>query len=242
MVITVIALLALLIMPLFRDRIEAARRAAAQDELNTLMKAETLAFADTGYYFRLQDLDNTTEYNEPPQRPQDEVPQTSWNRPFTLEERRKLRPGSPSAWQGPYISVSKYKYMELQDAVTGVPEFFWSNTGRGGPIMDLTGNRWWTDPQLPMVWDNPEDKILIDPWGTPYLFFGTGKLLEEGSRYQAQETPFGNAAVYCLGPDGMPGDAIPYQGNPPLPNPTNSPALLREAGVLGAGDDYYIVF
>jgi len=231
MVVTVIAILALLILPLFRDRVEAARRAAVQDELQSLMKAELLAFADTHYFFRLQDLDNTTEFNDPPLRPDEEVPICSWNRPFTPEEREKLRTGS-NAWKGPYISVSKYKYMELQDAIAAVPEFFWSYSGPGGPIMDLTGTDWWPDPNVPIAADAPEDKILIDPWGTPYLFFGTGKLLEEGGAYIMQESSFGHGAIYSLGPDGMPGDGVPYQGD--------APVLLRESGVLGQGDDYFV--
>jgi len=241
MVVTVIAILALLIMPLFRDRIEAARKTAAQDELLTLEKAETLAHADTGYYFRLQDLDNMTQYNEPPQRVDQEIPITSWNRPFTVEERRKLR-GGPTAWKGPYITIGQFKFMELGIAVDptqGIPEFFWSYTGRGGPILDLTGTDWWPSPNIPITWDHQQDKVLVDPWGTPYLFFGTGagdmgKLNEEGGAYLAQETNFGNAAVYCLGPDGMPGDAVPYQGA--------ADRLLRELGIIGTGDDYYRLF
>jgi len=237
MVITVIAILALMILPLFRDRVEAARRAAAQDEIKSLLTAEVLAFADTGYYFRLQDLDNTREYNDPPIRPDDEVPITSWNRAFTLEERRKLRGGS-NEWKGPYVSIGKIKYMEAVDALNAVPEFFWSYPQRGGPIMDLTPGAGWLGPS---GWqDSAEDKVLIDPWGTPYLFFGPGQLLEEGGSYVSMETDFGHGVIYSLGSDGMPGDSIPYQGNPPLANPTNSPALLREAGVLGDGDDFFV--
>jgi len=234
MVVTVIAILALMILPLFRDRIESARRTAAQDEMQSLMKAETLAHADTGYFFRLQDLDNTTEFNDPPVRPHEEVPIACWNRAFTPEERQKLYRG-PTAWKGPYISISRFKFMELRDAIIGIPEFFWSYGGRGGPIMDLTGTDWWpADPQVPIAWDHPDDRVLVDPWGTPYLFFGTGRLLEEGGRYVAQESNFGNAAIYCLGHDAMPGNAVPYQANPTT--------LLRELGIIGTGDDYYLLF
>jgi type II secretory pathway pseudopilin PulG len=235
MVVTVIAILALMILPLFRDRIEAARKAAAQDEMQTLMKAETLALADTGWMYRLQDLDNTTTWNDPPVRADEEVPIASWNHAFTPEERRKLRPGSANAWKGPYISISRFKFMELQDAIASIPEFFWSYPSRGGPTMDLTGTDWWlADMTVPIAWDNPQDKILIDPWGTPYLFFGTGKLMEEGGAYIQVETNFGNAAIYCLGPDGMPGNQVPYQGN--------ATSLLREWGIIGTGDDYYLFF
>lgn len=237
MVVTVIAILALMILPLFRDRIEAARKAAAQDEMQTLMKAETLAHADTGWFYRLQDLDNTTQYYDPPVRPQEEVPITSWNLPFSREDRQRLRTGS-LAWKGPYISTSRFKFMELQDAVVSVPEFFWSYPGRGGPILNVLtpgAADWWPDPNVPIqnVADQPDDKILIDPWGTPYLFFGAGRLLEEGGAYIQQETNFGNAVIYCLGPDGYPGNT-PYQNN--------ATSLLREWGILGTMDDYYLLF
>jgi type II secretory pathway pseudopilin PulG len=243
MVVTVIAILALMILPLFRDRIEAARKAGAQDELQTLMKAETLAHADTGWFFRLQDLDNTQDYNDTPSNPDQEVPIAAWNHPFTLDERRKLRPGLPNAWKGPYISISRFKFLELQPAITGVPEFFWSfvgprgpsGGGDGGPIMDIQPRAPWAQSfGGSPVNDLPIDKVLIDPWGTPYLFFGTGKLMEEGGVYAQWETAFGNAAIYSLGPDGMPGNAVPYQGN--------AWTLLRESGIIGTGDDYYVFF
>jgi len=231
MVITVIAILALLLIPLFRDRVEAARRAAAQDEIQTFVKAEQLAYADTGRYYRLQDLDNTQTFVEPPQRADEEVPIASWNHPFTPEERRRLVAPSLTAWKGPYISMNKFKYLELRDAVTALPEFFWSNPGRGGPIMDLQPSVSYRNPTMS---DQPEDKIPIDPWGTPYLFFGTGKLMEEGGIYASQETNFGNAAAYSLGPDGLPSLGVLYQGNAQL--------LLRESGAIGMGDDYLCTF
>ncbi len=238
MVITVIAILALLIIPLFRDRVEAARRAAAQAEIQTFVKAEQLAFADTGFYFRLQDLDNTQEYNDPPVRPDQEVPIACWNRPLTQEERRKLHTG-PASWKGPYITINRFKYMELRNAIVGLPEFFWSYAGRGGPIMNILtpgAADWWPDPNVPIanMGDHPDDRILVDPWGTPYLFFGTGRLNEEGGTFAAQESAFGNAAVFCLGPDGLPGAGTLYQGNPTT--------LLREWAIIGYGDDYSAFF
>lgn len=233
MVITIIAILALLILPLFRDRVEAARKAAVQDEIMSLATAEMMAFADTHYFFRFQDLDNTMLYNDPPVRPDEEIPIAQWNRAFEPEDRDKLRTGS-NAWKGPYVSLSKFKSMRLGTAVgpNGVPEFFWSYGGgvsRGGPIMDLSPGVGWLNS---LRWeDDPADRILIDPWGTPYLFFGTGKLMEEGGGFAAYESDFGNAVIYSLGPDGMPGDSVPYTGTPTV--------LLREWGILGAGDDYY---
>jgi len=246
MVITVIAILALLILPLFRDRVEAARRAAVQDELQSLVKAELLAYADTNYFYRLQDLDNGMEFNNPPVRPDQEVPIAYWNRPFKPEQRNKLVNGT-NKWNGPYISLSKLKYQELRDAVA-IPEFFWSFGGRGGPMMDilvapLGSADWWPDPDIPILAtngmaDQPEDRLLLDPWGTPYLFFGTGKLNEEGGAYTTQETSFGNAAVYSLGPDGMPGDSVPYQGN--AQNLLRDPNIGQPGygAIIGTGDDY----
>jgi len=232
MVITIIAILALLILPLFRDRVEAARRAAVQDEIMSLATAECLAFADTHYFFRFQDLDNTTLYNDPPNAAtvDVEVPIAQWNRAFEPEDRTKLRAGS-TQWKGPYISLAKYRYLTVDEARNAVPEFFWDYAGRGGPIMIIPPGAAWANS---LGWfDSLQDKILIDPWGTPYLFFGTGRLNEEGGVYAALESDFGNAAIYSLGPDGMPGNSVPYT---PDPNQQN---LLREFGVLGTGDDYF---
>ena len=58
MVATVIAILSLIVLPLFRNRVDEAKIAAARADLASLMKAEMVAQADTGYYFRLEDLDN----------------------------------------------------------------------------------------------------------------------------------------------------------------------------------------
>lgn len=220
MVITIIALLALLIIPLFRNQVEKARRAAAQDEMQSLAKAEMLVYAETTYYFRFQDLEKAG------------VPIASWNKPFTVEEEQKLRTGS-NAWNGPYISMNKFKYIELRDALVTLPEFFWSFPGGdGGPIMDLSPGATWLGPT---GWeDSPDDKLLIDPWGTPYLFFGPGRLHEyaQPSNFTGPDTNFGQTAIYCLGADGMPGDGVPYQNDPSV--------LLREAGVLGDGDDFFV--
>jgi type II secretory pathway pseudopilin PulG len=245
MVITVIAILALLILPLFRDRVEAARQAAVQDELSSLAKAEMLVYADIGFFVRLQDLDNTSTYNDPPVRPDQEIPIAGWNRALSPSERARLVQGA-KAWKGPYITMNKFKYMTLdQNPVTAepgarqlVPEFFWSGGGfgigvRGGPMMDLISGVSWLDPAGYVDWW--EDRIIIDPWGTPYIFFGTGKLQEENGMFINLESNFGNAAIYSLGPDGFPGDGQPYQA------PAGSAEeLLRDGGnfQLGAGDDY----
>ncbi|MBM3333627.1 prepilin-type N-terminal cleavage/methylation domain-containing protein [Candidatus Sumerlaeota bacterium] len=224
MVMTVIAILALLVIPVFRERVDSARRAAAQDEMLTLIKAETLAFADTGYWYRLQDLDNTKLYTDRPIRTDEEVPIASWNRPFSIEERRRLT-YPPRTWQGPYVSMNNFKYMTLQNAVTALPEFFWSAPGRGGPIMDLQPTVGWLDASG--MQDHPDDKVILDPWGTPYLFFGPGRLMEEDGIYVTVESYFGDAAIYSLGPDGLPGPSISY---------TNAPTtLLRERGIIGTG-------
>ena len=46
----------------------------------------------------------------------------------------------------------------------------------------------------------------IDPWGNPYIFFGPGRIntAPGGSPAitPANETNFGNAIVYSMGPDG----------------------------------------
>ncbi len=225
MVATVIAILALIVLPLFRKRSEEAKLVAAQDDMRGLRSALVLANADTNWWFRLQDLDNTMQYNSPPLNPDTEVPLCIWNRELQFGERQSL--ATEERWQGPYTSVSRYVYLaeinsdytlpaEYQETATFnyKPYLFYSN---GGPILDLDD-------------DSGLDKLPVDPWGNPYLFFGPGRL---GIR--SNETSYSNAVIYSLGPNGAPGNVT---GS----GVTNSLYYTRESGVLGTGDDLFLTF
>jgi hypothetical protein len=51
----------------------------------------------------------------------------------------------------------------------------------------------------------------LDPWGNPYIFFGSGEIGEFGNPDTDNETNYSQAVVYSLGPDGLPGNADPSQ-------------------------------
>ena len=46
---TIIAILALILIPIMRGRVDEAKRVAATEDMSGIEKAETLAFADTGH-------------------------------------------------------------------------------------------------------------------------------------------------------------------------------------------------
>lgn len=220
MVATIIAIIALLILPMFRSRAETAKVVAAQDELDSIVKTAVLASADTGNWFRLQDMDNSTLANFPPQEPDLEVPIAFWNRAITDAERQSLR--SPDRWQGPYLVFKKTTTLGLMLA-SNYPAL-WRN---GGPIFHI-GNGGGAATTLGI--DSDDDRYPTDPWGSPYIFFAPGRLNNPSSG--VTESTFGNGAVYSLGPNGVPGDLT-----------TVTPQdFLRERGFIGTGDDIKIIF
>ena len=227
MVATVIAILALLILPLFRTRTEEAKRTAALDDMRSLAIAEMAAFADTGYYFRLQDLDNTQQVRQPILSDRD-VPVAVWNGALSQQQRSSLM----ATWKGSHISLPKYATYEFLTSTppAGKPYLFQSASGEGGAIMDMKSRSIALDGGTPLVNDDAlEDKMPIDPWGNPYLFFGTGRRNELSP---AQESDYGTAVVYSLGPDGQAGNGRGY----------DSYLYVRENGLLGETGSDDLVF
>lgn len=241
MVATVIAILALLILPMFRKRTEEAKKAAANDDLQSMMKAMILANADTDQWFRLQDLDNPQIYNDPPEDNGNETPLAYWNRAISPSERLNL--SSPDRWQGPYVAYSKgpkrnfWYYSDLYGAggaANGWKPFLFSSEGGAifnGPYLlsDTSGRTYPSD----------YDKLPKDPWGNPYIFFGPGKV-GYGPQDSLTQTNWGHAVIYCLGPNGFPGDneagaqqAASYFRIPGPPDDTN---------LIGNGDDMFVIF
>lgn len=232
MVATVIAIIALLILPIYRQRVEAARKAAVIDELSSIAKAQLLVEADVNMQARLQDLDNTQVVNFDGGNAQEIIPFAAWN--GTLEavvpkSRQTLIgvdvTGEPN-WKGPYLAMKKTATVqELQD--------YWYNgptLGAGGFIY-VVGQGTPAYPGPPPIVDNPTaDRYPLDPWGNPYIFFGVGRFPNDAP---LSESFFNSSVAYSLGPDGLPGDEITPFGNPGAYRPR---APLGD-GVLGLGDD-----
>jgi prepilin-type N-terminal cleavage/methylation domain-containing protein len=233
MVATVIAILALIVMPLFRNRVEEAKLAAAKADLESLMKSEILAQADTSFFFRLEDLDNVIN-NDPAIVPAAGItietppvifypPYTKDPRSLTLDEWHNLA-GTKSTpkFKGPYCTFTHTA--PYSEALVDYPYLFRSVNSGYSPIRDLRqgGYRPAGDPGV--FSDAPNNRIPVDPWGNPYLFFPP-----------TEETSYNYSAIYSLGPDGLPGDAGNGMG-------ITAASYLRETGVLGTGDDLEVRF
>jgi len=222
MVAAVIAILALIILPLFQKRAEKAKIAAALDALQGLAKAEMLAYADTSWYFRLQDLDNTKQYDPTITWQNDtqsyiSVPYAVWDRALTINEREVLA----RRWEGPYIAVQTLSSTLLGQA----------DPQRGGTWSTafFTQNYLGKYPLLVFNDDRSEDKIPTDPWGGPYIFYAPSE-----TEYNYK---FSNAVIYSMGANGLPGDgtAVTFDQNN-LDRDSTNPTHL------GNGDDFKYVF
>ena len=254
MVATVIAILALIALPVFLERVKDAREKATLDEMAQISKAQQLAYADTGHYFRLQDLDNTSRYTDitgiegvtyedSKQDPRQfefsknrhiYIPNIYWNsnNELSLSQRRILA----RQWKGPYV---KYQQKDGEGSI------FWrdirinvdffnlltTTSGDGGPIPHFS------DPAPPPgptedQYDNDEDLYPVDAWGTPYIFFATD--LPSNDSDQANETFYHSAYIFSCGPDGLPGDGQPFESEQLMPWWVQHDAFN---GQLGLGDD-----
>ena len=241
---TIIAILAMLIIPLLTERVDKARETAARNDLKELTNVQMLARADTGKYFRLQDLDNTPEFN-----PLDYdlfldiyLPHCEWNRELDPNQREQLA----EMWQGPYISFGNSEF--VSNVFEDMPELFWGTwrtwplaspspqPPAGGPFFLSTKD---FDRNLTPPWPATKDRMPLDPWGHPYIFFGDGKILDSGDlpmppgsvppaiTAAGAETDFKARVIYSLGPDGSPGDL----------RPRNSRNFFRELGIIGPQND-----
>lgn len=211
MVASVIAILALLILPIFRQRAEAARLAVVEDELASIAKVQLLIEADTNIQARLQDLDNVER--DPASSPSSDVapPIAAWNGTLGTS-------GLPAAntiqelWKGPYAAYKNHLVLGSDLSVQQQNLYVYPNSANKGFIYIDTANE-----------DNwEEDKYPKDPWGQPYIFFGAGRFPAATG-----ESVFNSSVIYSMGPDGSPGDGFFGTAN----------AYSREAGVLGTGDD-----
>lgn len=259
---TIITILALILLPIVRKRVDQARLVAAEDDMRTIEIAQVLARADTGEFYRISDLDN------PAVDPEDladavasgletrmdalmgQLPSAYWNRPipgFALngtETSFDIRTHPLVAkWTGPYTRFSNTKFQTLESLVSARPTMFRSVDigidpaadlafggstagvahGEGGPILIVRNT---TNDLQDDAADN--ETTAIDPWGAPYVFFGAERVatnLPVG--ISGNESNFGIAAVFSLGPDGLPGDG----------GADNETLYYREQGLIGTGDD-----
>lgn len=227
MVASVIAILALIVLPIFRKRAEDARLVAANDDLQGIVKALLLIEADMpggGYLTQLNDLDNRENpelTNLIPSTPDLAPARTRWNPTlitdgtfgthggFEVVDDATYYASTVKNWKGPYAAYRSS--LSLANIAVNYPRFT-NQSGNFGPI---------TIPGTP--WSNADitaDRYPMDPWGNPYLLFG------------AEETIYNIRVIYSLGPNGVPGS-------------TSAPVAAdynRRRGVLGTGDDLQFQF
>lgn len=208
---TIIAILALILIPVLTSQVDKSKLAAASDELSSLAKVISLAQAETNRYFRLQDYDNTSQYDGTANiinDPTTEVPVTYWGMTMhlTTGERRRLA----RIWDGPRTNF--HKFSTLQDLYSAYPGAFTQITPPGqiglnveGPIhVFVTRPLGAGNPSEPFpTQDERHDLYPLDPWGNPYLFFAPGIVSLPGGTQESIYSPI----IYSMGPNGVPGNA-----------------------------------
>lgn len=231
MVAAVIAILTLLALPMFHKQIERARINGCRDEMKSMAGAQDLAYAETGYFYRLNDLDNTTLYTASATSAALEVPVTTWNRELTLTtrgERWQLARSEP-AWNGSYCRYPKFVYLDVLLTTFDPLLFRHQSGGSEGPILILYS----PDAEDHITVGEATDKYPIDPWGNPYIFFGEGQMIPGDSRF----LDFPKPMIVSMGPNGLPGDG----------SNVNQDSYWREkpgggSTRLGTGDDLVYEF
>ncbi len=208
MVAAIIAMFALLVLPQFRARVDEARITAAKSDLDSFMKAEMLARAELGAYLRLEDLDNVQDNipatGMPANGVTNEVPFFKYSYNVDPTQAANREGMSQAQWRsfakqfkGPYATFPQSITLTDMRNVTLNPIGAYvlrSTTGNTlAPIQDMTSNA----NGGPV--DSLDNKLPLDPWGNPYLFYpATGDTGTEA-------TSFYDSLLVSLGPDGLPG-------------------------------------
>ncbi|MBP7276527.1 MAG: hypothetical protein KBA51_10040 [Kiritimatiellae bacterium] len=229
MVSSVIAILALLILPLFTKRTDESKIVAARDELQSAAKATVLVEADTDRTFRFFDYASS------------DVPTAEFYRTLTNAERASLlRPAATvnelgaSYWRGPYLAFQKSLLLSEIDSTR---PYFLSTNG-GGPI--------YYNPSV----DETDYRVPVDPWGSPYIYLDFDdanfrQTLQNIHGLPMNQIPFRGRLIYSLGADGLPGslDVNPainagFNASDPffyvVPYSLTTQNGTRQGGVLGA--------
>lgn len=210
----ILAILSLILIPILHSRVEDARKKAAMDELSQLGKIVALGYADTNFYFRLQDYENNDRYSGAGDDPISTLPfyryyGGAYPAYPILADRANL---ANDRWKGPYTTFQNAMMMnELALARPYAVTDLDSDPTGNGPIFYFSATE-----EL--------DLYPLDPWGNPYLFFPTTETLFRNGRVETSYRP----AIYSMGSDGMPGA---------LPVITNTDDYLPSGGALGEGDD-----
>jgi len=244
---TIIAILALILIPIVRTRVEESKKVAAQDDMAGIEKAEEMAYGYTNHYFRLQDLNRPEPTDEEIQgfkagtnaTAAFKIPDAYWDRSLLQSSETSYLVDN---WKGPYYQFHHSAAVgDLARQSQGNGFYFHGDnqlvTNGKGPILLLAKDEidWLNPPGSGgAISGDPNKSTLrqypVDPWGNPYLFFGSGAMSPfEGMPEAPFPFPYPTAAVYSMGPDGMPGSQTATNVKPEY--------YFREGNVLGTGDD-----
>jgi hypothetical protein len=239
----------MLLVPMLKDRVEKSKVQAAQDEMRNIALSISLAYAQTNRYFRLQDLDNLsqkpTEVNDITDELFSMVPIVYYDHnpssPSFGQLFRASRPLVARTWEGPYTNVQKSARISELNAIR--PNILSRFDLSSGAVYDIT-----LATAGPIAWfedgarSEEDDLYPLDPWGNPYLFFPAVGSLEPTlagpvSYPDAKNINFHNRpAIFCMGPNGMPGNLA--DANASEYKPENNPSTAND-GHLGFGDDLH---
>jgi len=237
---TIIAILSMILVQSLQNHVEKARLARVYTDLGEIRDIQSLIFAQTSRFARLQDLDNTEIYTSPSatadldievpglfyKMSMDDVLTTDLvNVDLAPAPYDRIRSIMSNKWTGPYTNFTEY--MEMQDLVS---DMNWLLSENGGPIYyDTSGG----------VVDVSSDRYPLDPWGNPYLFFPRYHI--DDSAPTAQDVVIGGR-VYSLGPDGFPGSNDGSDTGDPLESTDYFPGDTRSDGDLGEDGSDDILF
>jgi len=229
MVATVIAILALLVLPLYRARVTEAKISAARDEVSSIAKSQLLAEADIGYHVRLQDLDNgrgadAVNTNNVHLLPPIAVWNGTLNGPSTpvVGMVNVNRDTVVKNWLGPYGALTSYAVVaELSD--------YWYNDSTGTGFINVVGGSGAFPSHPTAGGDNPDmDRYPVDPWDSPYAFFGQGRFPAN----DPLESEFNYSVIVSFGPNGVVADDADIATNPSAYRRYN-PTDPSETGLIG---------
>jgi len=200
----IIGILVAIIIPVYVTRADEARLSAAQQDLEALQTGQQHAAIDTGYFYRLYVLDDTTggdgvaSSNLTGDRVdgiRDEALRTDVTNPKLIFIDTKL---------GTLIATGASIYDRM---VRNETAFNWN-----GPYINIARKAGLKYPVANVPAGTP-----LDPWGNPYLFFTKEGLVDDrnsiiatsytgndGNTYTTDR--FDRPTILSLGPNGVPGN------------------------------------
>ena len=206
----ILGVLVAIIVPRLATRAELARQKAALSDLQNIQESLERAAIDTGYYFRLYVLDDTTGgdmlgFGDPDYFTNiiDGVADEEFTTYYSNNTRIFISPMT-----GDFIVGYDTTYRNL---VKNETSFGWN-----GPYINWNRDKVDADGYSVDERPNNADDIPDDPWGHNYLLFTPlGLVLEpdgiiEENQYLGSETDvFDRMTILSLGPNGLPGSGNP---------------------------------